>query len=174
MKNVVIFCSASNTIDARYNRIAENLVRRICAAGYGVVSGGTTKGTMGVISGAVASCGGYHKGVVPTFMSELRHPALTETVWTETMAERKGEMRKDTVAAIALPGGIGTIDELVETLVLAKLHQYKGKVMALNTDGFYNPLKDMLDHFVKTNMLEQCDRDLITFPETEDELLSSL
>ena len=81
-------------------------------------------------------------------------------------------MRKDTVAAIALPGGIGTLDELMETHVLRKLHKYEGDIYALNLDGFYNPLKDLLAHFAKTNMTAQQDIDLIRFPETVEDLLA--
>ena len=88
------------------------------------------------------------------------------------MSTRKEAMREDTVAAIALPGGIGTLDELMETHVLRKLHKYEGDIYALNLDGFYNPLKDLLAHFAKTNMTAQQDIDLIRFPETVEDLLA--
>jgi len=173
-KNVLIFCSASYTIDPAYNEAARSLVRALCAKGYGIVSGGTVKGTMGVVSEEVVSCGGEHRGVIPRFMKDLVYPNLTEVVWTDTMSERKEAMREGTCAAVALPGGIGTLDELAETLTLAKLNKYTGKVMALNMNGFYEPLKALLDHYVKTEMLDEASRKLITFPETVEDLVKEL
>ena len=110
--------------------------------------------------------------VLPAFMEGLEHPEVSEVVWTKTMAERKERMREDTVAAIALPGGIGTLEELMETHTLRKLNKYQGEVFALNLDGFYNPLKAILDHFVETKMTERADIDLLHFPDTVEQLLA--
>jgi len=173
-KKLVIFCSASKTIDPKYNQAAREVVRAACLSGYDIVSGGTTKGTMGVVSDEAGKCGIRHKGVIPRFMADVVYPELDEVVWTDTMSERKEKMREGTSMAIALPGGIGTMDELMETLVLSKLDIYKGKVIAYNIDGFYEPLKALLDRFVWTNMLDQKDEDRILFPETIDELKSLL
>ena len=90
------------------------------------------------------------------------------------MAERKELMREGTSAAVALPGGIGTLDELIETLTLAKLDLYAGKILALDIDGFYEPLEALLDHYVSTGMLDQRSRDLISFPKTVEELAGAL
>lgn len=169
-KRAVIFCSANYDIDPVYNQAAREVVRAACLHGYTIVSGGTVKGTMGVVSRAVEEFGGSHRGIVPRFMKDLVYPNLTETVWTDTMAERKEAMREGTSLAIALPGGIGTMDELMETLTLAKLKKYPGKVLALDVEGFYEPLKNFLDHLVETNMLYPVDRDLISFPSTVQEL----
>ena len=109
-RKIVIFCSASNDIDPRFNQAARNLVRAACSLGYAIVSGGTVKGTMKVVADEVVACGGTHIGILPRFMTEYHYPALTRTIWTETMAERKEKMREGTNAAIALPGGIGTLD----------------------------------------------------------------
>ena len=86
------------------------------------------------------------------------------------MAARKEKMREGTCAAVALPGGIGTLDELIETLTLAKLDIYKGQVIALNIDGFFNPLIALLDHYVETGMLDSRSRSLISFPQSVAEL----
>ncbi|MCQ2182295.1 MAG: TIGR00730 family Rossman fold protein [Bacteroidales bacterium] len=169
-KRAVIFCSASKSIDPKYNQAAREVVRAACLSGYDIVSGGTVKGTMGVVSEEALKCGARHKGVIPRFMEDVVYPDLDEVVWTETMSERKEEMRKGTDLAIALPGGIGTMDELMETLVLAKLDIYKGRILAYNIDGFYEPLKELLNKFVWTNMLEKRDEEKILFPESIEEL----
>ncbi len=173
-KKIVIFCSSSYEIDPIYNQAAREFVRAACVRGYGIVSGGVVKGTMGEVADEAVKCGCWHKGVMPRFMEELVCTGLSERVWTDTMSVRKEMMREGTCAAVALPGGIGTIDELMETLVLVKLKQYDGKVLALNMNGFYDTLIAMLDHFVETKMLSAEDRELIKFPATVEELVGYL
>lgn len=173
MKNIAIFCSASKDIDQRFNEGAAKLVTGLCAKGYGIVSGGTIKGTMGVVSDAIAKAGGYHKGVLPCFMADLAHSGLSQVVWTDSMSQRKEEMRRDTVAAIALPGGIGTLDELIETHVLKKLAKYNGRVIVLNLNGFFKPFLALLDHYVATGMLTKADRALVESFDTVEDLIAS-
>ena len=83
-------------------------------------------------------------------------------------------LREGTCAAVALPGGIGTLDELVETLTLAKLGKYPGRIMALNIGGFYDKFIELLDFYVSTGMLDEASRKLISFPATVDELMEML
>jgi len=173
-KKIVFFCSASYGIDPKYNQAARDMVRAACLRGYTIVSGGAIKGTMGAIADEVAKCGGKHIGVLPHFMKDFEHPGLTETVWTDTMSERKEKMREGTCAAIALPGGIGTLDELIETLTLAKLGKYDGQVFALNCGGFFNPLIFLLDYYVETGMLDERSRGLIAFASSVEELAGHL
>lgn len=174
MKKIVFFCSARDQCPKEYNENAAKVVEALCEKGYGIVSGGTVLGTMGVISNTVAKCGGYHKGVLPSFMQGLDFPGLSEVIWTDTMSERKEEMRRDTVAAVALPGGIGTLDELIETHVLVKLRQYHGRVIVLNLGGFFNPFLALLDHYVATGMLTTKDRQLVESYDTAEALLETL
>ena len=163
-RKVVIYCSASYDIDQKYNQAAREVTRAACSLGYTIVSGGAIKGTMGAIGDEVARCGGRHIGVLPRFMEQYKFPGLDEIIWTDTMAERKELMREGTCAAIALIG----------TLTLAKLERYSGKIFALNLDGFYDPLKDLLDHYVRTGMLDTLSRGLIEFPDTVAELVGHL
>lgn len=113
-RKVVIFCSSSQSgIDPKYDSAAKELVRALVERDYTVVSGGTRKGTMGVVSDEVVAAGGRHVGVIPRFMESVVAHELTETVWVDTMSERKEKMREGTCAAVALPGGVGTLEELV-------------------------------------------------------------
>ena len=173
MKKIAIFCSSSENINPDYTAAAREVVGGLCRKGYGIVSGGSYRGTMGTVSDAVKAAGGYHKGVLPEFMLTFVYDGLSEVVWTKTMSERKEEMRRDTVAVIALPGGIGTLDELIETHVLRKLKQYGGRIIALNAGGFYEPFKALLDHYVSEHMLTPADRDLIEFYATPEDLLKT-
>lgn len=173
-KKAVVFCSATKDIDPRYHQAAREIVRAACLAGYDIVSGGVKKGTMDVVAHEASVCGVNVIGIVPTFMKGIEHPDLTEIRWTETMSQRKDAMREGTCLAIALPGGVGTLDELAETYCLAKMGIYKGRVIAFSPNGFYNPFKHQLDHCVKEGMLDKASRELISFPETVEELKSLL
>ena len=173
-RKAVVFCSASGDIDPKYNEAAREVVRALHSYGWTLVSGGSFRGTMGVIADEMKRLGGKHIGVLPRFMAGLEYDGLTEIHWSDTMADRKERMRQGTEAAIALPGGIGTLDEIIETHVLAKLGRYGGKVFALNVDGFFNPFKALLDHYVATGMLEPRDRELLVFADTVEELAEYL
>ena len=160
-KKAVVFCSASGKIDPRYNQAAREVVRAACLYGYDIVSGGTVKGTMDVVCDEAARCGAAVIGVLPRFMKGLEHPKLTDLVWTDTMSDRKERMREGADLAIALPGGIGTVDEMIESFVLVKLHQSRLWLVLYDVDGFWKPFEDLLDYFVRTGMLEPGDRALI-------------
>ena len=155
-----------------YNEAARKLVRGLHAKGYDIVSGGGDRGTMGAITDESIRVGGRHVAVLPRFMAGMERKDVAEVIWTDTMSQRKDRMRENTVAAIALPGGIGTMDELMETLTLAKLGRYSGQIFALNIDGFYDKLIDWLDYLVDTRMLDSDTRELIRFPRTVEELTS--
>lgn len=174
MKKIAVFCSASFNIDQEYNDVARDFVRAASARGYGIVTGGTIKGTMGVISNEMRDNGGYHLGVIPRFMSQYVYPELSEVMWTDTMAERKTLLREGTCAVVALPGGIGTLDELIETFALIHLKQYDGKIMVLDHKGFYQPLKSLLDHYVCCGMLSEETMAKLHFAQNAEELLDLL
>ncbi len=173
-RKAVVFCSASYDIDPKYNEAAREVVRALHAYGWTVVSGGSFRGTMGVVADELERVGGKHIGVIPRFMKGLEHPRLTGLVWAGSMSERKELMREGTSAVIALPGGIGTLDELIEAHVLAKLGRYKGQLLALNLDGFFEPLKALLDHYEAAGMLTPQDRKLVIFVDTPAEMADYL
>ena len=175
MRNkIAVFCSASFEIDPKYNKVAREFVRAASLRGYGIVSGGTIKGTMGEISDELHACGGYHLGVIPRFMEQYVYPDLTEVIWTDTMAQRKTLLREGTCAVVALPGGIGTLDEVIETFALVHLKQYFGKIFILDHEGFYEPLRLLLRHYVDTKMMTEETMSKIIFAQTTDEILDAL
>jgi uncharacterized protein (TIGR00730 family) len=174
MKKIAVFCSASVNIDQEYNEVACEFVRAASSRAFGIVTGGTIKGTMGVISDEMHDNGGYHLGVIPRFMEQYVYPELSEVKWTDTMAERKTLLREGTCAVVALPGGIGTLDELIETFALIHLKQYHGKIMVLDHMGFYAPLKSLLEHYVSKGMLSEETMSKLHFAKTADELLDLL
>ena len=171
---IAVYCSASYDIDPKFNKVAREFVRAASLRGHRIVSGGTIKGTMGEISDELKSCGGYHLGVVPRFMEKLAYPELSEIIWTDTLSERKTFLREDTYAVVALPGGIGTLDEVIEAFTLLYLKQYDGKVCLLNYDGFYDPLVALLQHYVDAKMMTEETLGKLIVANTTEELLSKL
>ena len=174
MRKIAVFCSARHDIDPQYHKVAREFVRAASLRGYGIVSGGTIKGTMGEISDELRDCGGYHLGVIPRFMKQYVYPELSEVIWTDTMAERKTLLRKDTCAVVALPGGIGTLDELIETFALVHLEQHQGKMYVLDHNGFYEPLRQLLQHYVNTGMMSKETFLKMKFARTVEEILDDL
>jgi len=173
-KRALFFCSANTDINPEYNQAAREIVRAACLRGYEIVSGGAIKGMMKIVCDTAKEQNARIRGIMPTFMKGLEYPDLTELVWTETMSQRKDAMREDTSVAITLPGGIGTLDEITETLCLAKLGKYTGKTIIFNYKGFYSIYKQLLEHFVKEGMYPQESLDQIYFPETVEELSALL
>ena len=171
---IAVFCSASFEIDPMYNKVAREFVRAASLRGYGIVSGGAVKGTMGEISDELHSCGGYHLGVIPRFMEQYVYPDLTEVIWTDTMAQRKTLLREGTCAVVALPGGIGTLDEVIDTFVLLHLKKYSGKIFVLNHNGFYEPLRQLLRHYADTGMMTEETMSMMVFAQTPEEILDAL
>ncbi len=171
---IAVFCSASFDIDPKFNKVAREFVRAASLCGYGIVSGGTIKGTMKEIADEVRDCGGYHLGVIPRFMETMVYPDLSEVIWTDTMAERKTLLRKDTCAVVALPGGIGTLDEVIEVFALVHLKQYDGKIFLLNHEGFYEPLRALLRHYVDMKMMTEETFSKIHFADTPSDILTAL
>ena len=168
-KRAVIYCSSSSDIDPIYNEAARQIVRAACLSGYDIVSGGSWRGTMGHVCDEALGLGARVIGVLPRFMKGFEHPRLTECIWTDRMSERKDVMREGTSLAIALPGGIGTLDEVAETYCLAKLGRYPGRVVIFNMNGFYEPFKQQLDLYVERGMMDAASRALVHFPETVGE-----
>ena len=125
---------------------------------------------MGHVCEEALRCGARTIGVLPRFMKGWEYQGLTEYVWTDRMSERKDAMREGTSLAVALPGGIGTLDEIAETYCLAKMGLYPGRVVVFNMAGFYDPFRQLLDRYVEAGMLDAASRALIAFPETVEEM----
>lgn len=168
-KSALFFCSSSD-IDAKYADAARKVVRATCLKGYTIVSGGATRGLMKVVADEACACGAPNIGILPRFMEEFYHPDITQMIWTDTMSQRKDLMRLyGADIAVALPGGIGTLDEFFETYTLAKLGKYDGKVVLFNCYGFYDGVKDLMDTLVRENMLDTKTREILYIPETVEE-----
>jgi uncharacterized protein (TIGR00730 family) len=112
---------------------------------------------MGVLIDKMNELGGDVEGIMPSFMKdiELDHPSLRKLTLVDSMSRRKEMLRENTDAVVALPGGVGTIEELIETYTLKRLGLYPGTVILLNLDGFFNPLLQLFAHLVSEKMLNR-------------------
>jgi len=110
---------------------------------------------MGIIIDTMLAAGAKVEGVVPEFMKELEfhHPDLNNIEVVSSMSQRKDMLRKETDAVVAFPGGMGTLEEFIETFTLKRLGIYSGEVIIFNQEGFYDPLLSLFEHFEKKRVL---------------------
>ena len=134
------------------------------------------RGLMGVIIDTVLDKGTNVEGVIPGFMGEmeLQHPNMKQLEIVETMSRRKELLRENTDAVVAFPGGLGTLEEFLETYTLKRLGQYDGAVIIFNQEGFYNKLLELFDFFVEKNCLGQNFRDSLIVVDTVEQLIDAI
>ena len=144
--NISVFCGASLPHSEQITEAARQLGRAIARGGHTLLYGGSNLGLMGATSGAALQEGGRVVGVIPTFFSDdiIHSQPVSELVRVRTLAERKEYLIAHSDAFIALPGGIGTLDEVFEVLVANQLGQCSKPMGLLNTQGFFNPQIEML------------------------------
>lgn len=152
---VTVYCANSPEAPARFVAAAEELGRLAAASGLATVTGAGSAGLMGAVVRGTLSAGGRAIGVIPRFMVDRGwcNPAMTECHVTETMHERKALLASLGRGAIALPGGIGTMDELMDLLTLCQLGLYRHPVVILNIDGFYSGLLSQFVHADSCDMM---------------------
>lgn len=148
MKKICVYCGSSPGSRAEYAEGAKALAQALVSNNLGLVYGGSNLGLMGVVAQEVLAQGGSAIGVIPESLvtKELAHPALTELIVTRNMHERKAMMAELSDGFIALPGGLGTFEELFEILTWAQLSFHHKPVGVLNVNGYYDGLLSFLDH----------------------------
>ena len=144
--NICVFGASSPEIGTSYLRAARELGELISKNGHTLVFGGGAAGVMGDTARGAESAGGHIIGVVPRFINAdgVSFPGCDELIMTDTMRERKAEMEKLSDAFIVCPGGIGTFEELFEMLSLKQLERHGKAIVILNTDGYYDALRALL------------------------------
>lgn len=159
---VVVYCASSTHIEKVYFDAARQLGKVLAQNDITCITGGGKQGLMGAVNDSVLENGGKVKGIIPQFMidSGWCHPQLSELIVTESMHERKFLMAKHADAAVALPGGFGTLEELAEILTWKQLGLYKNPVVILNTNGYYDPLLAMFDKMINEKFLHPGYRNL--------------
>jgi len=173
---VCVFASSSSRTDNEYVQAASELGALFARAGMNVIYGGGGTGLMGVLADAVIGNGGSITGVIPSFMNDegWGHPYVKEMIVTTDMGDRKRNMFSRADAVVALPGGIGTLEELAEAITLKQLGLFMGPVVILNTLNFYKSLIDFLDHMVAGNFLRAEHKGIWVIADTPKDVLAAL
>ena len=176
LRTICVYAGSSPGADPRYIEAAAALGREIGRRGMGVVYGGGMVGLMGVVADAALAAGAPVTGVIPRALDarEIAHGRLTELVLVETMHERKALMAERADAFVALPGGIGTMEELIEAFTWTQLAIHEKPVGLLDVAGYWAPLGAMLDRAVEARFLSAERRATLLSDEDPAALLDAL
>ncbi len=176
LRAICVFCGSSTPADARYRDAARGLGALVARRGIDLVYGGGSVGLMGELADAALDAGGRVIGVIPAglFAREINHTGLTELHEVASMHERKQLMYDLSDAFIALPGGLGTLEELAEVATWSQLGLHNKPVVLLDVGGFWAPLISQLDRMADVGLLKPAGRDLIQRSQSAEEALGVL
>jgi len=171
-----VFCGASPGRDTRYAEAARGVGEDLARRGIGLVYGGGRVGLMGALADAALAAGGEVTGVIPRGLvdRELAHQGLTELRIVGTLHERKAVMAELADAFIALPGGLGTLEELAEVTSWAQLGLHAKPIGLLDVAGYWRPLLGWLDHAVESGFVAPVHRDLLVVSPDLSSLLDAM
>ena len=172
---IVVYGASSEDIKQEYKDAARETGKLIAEAGCALVCGGGRQGLMKAAIDGALDAGCEAIGVWPQFMidNNWQHPGLTRMIATASMHERKHTMAMMAVAAIACPGGCGTFEELLEIITWRQLNLYRGQVVILNTDGYYDPMLQMFDRAIEQGFMHADHKRLFTVATTAAEAVAA-
>lgn len=158
IRSICVYCGSQPGRDSSYMEAGRALGKSIANHGLRLVYGGGTKGIMGAVASGVLSHGGSVTGIIPEFLMDKeasKHSlgSLTELVVTEDMHQRKHRMFEEADAFVTLPGGIGTLEEIVEIMTWAQLGRHRKPMVFANINGFWEPMLELLDHMASAGFI---------------------
>ncbi|TIN31143.1 MAG: TIGR00730 family Rossman fold protein [Mesorhizobium sp.] len=163
IRSVCVYCGSSPGRDEIYIKAGHLLGRSIAKAGLRLIYGGGTKGIMGAVAEGALKAGGKVTGIIPRFLinkeaTETALGRLDELLITDNMHERKHKMFEKSDAFVALPGGIGTVEEIVEVMTWAQLGHHRKPIVFGNVGGFWDPMLALLDHMAAEGFIHTAQR----------------
>ncbi len=175
-KLLCVYCASSDRLDPKYYMAAAELGVALVAHGWGLVYGGGKTGLMGAVARAVKHEGGHVVGVIPEFMKarELAYDEADEIVTVVTLRERKLLMETRADAFVTLPGGFGTLEEIMEILTLRQLNVVKKPCVFFNQDGFYDDLLRLFDRMLAEKFFKPSNLQLFTVATTVSEIFTQI
>ena len=173
---ICVYCSSSAKIDKSYFEATEKLAKEFVKNNVEVVFGGGAIGLMGKLADTIIENKGKIKGIMPRFMNEVEwaHKKVEDFELTDTMHERKAKFLENIDGLVALPGGSGTLEELLEAITLKRLGQFTKPIVKLNTKGYYEPLKQMLEKCVNEKFMHKKHLEIWSFVEEPEEVLEKI
>lgn len=174
IKSVCVYCASSSKIAPIYFQMAEELGKVLAIEGIRIINGAGKRGLMGALSDSALKAGGEVTGIIPNFMVEKGwcHPGLTKLITVADMHERKETMARLSDAVIALPGGCGTLEELLEIITWKQLGLYLNPIVILNVKHYFDPLLHMFQRAMDENFMKLKHAELWRVAETPEEALS--
>jgi uncharacterized protein (TIGR00730 family) len=174
--SVCVYCASSRQSDPLYRETAARLGAVLARAGVTVVYGGGANGSMGALADAALGNGGRVVGVLPRFMHDLEwgHPGLSELRLVDDLHQRKRCMIQEVDAVIALPGGTGTLEELLEAISWKRLGLHTNPIVLVNERGFFDPLVTLLDRCIDERFMDTQHRAMWTVVATPEETLAAI
>ena len=176
IKQICVYCGSQPGRQPEYQNLAKRLAKALIGAQIGLVYGGASVGIMGIIADEVLALGGRVTGVIPEVLmaKEVAHPNLTELHVVKSMHERKAAMADLADGFIALPGGLGTLEEIFEMLTWAVLGIHKKPCGLLNCNGYYDSLIAFLRHARDEQFIQPAHHQLLICAEDPDHLLARM
>jgi len=176
MLTICVYCASSTQINPLYFEATERLGKILAEAGHAVVFGGGSTGLMGKLADSMLAENAKITGVIPQFMidEDWHHNELTELIVTQTMHERKEKMASMADAAIALPGGCGTLEELLEVITWKQLGIFTKPIIIVNMGGYYDPLIEMLHRAVDEKFMRDIHKNMWEVVETPEDVLNAI
>jgi uncharacterized protein (TIGR00730 family) len=173
---ICVYCASSNKVDKAYFDATQKLAEDIAARGITLVYGGGSAGLMGCLADTVLKNNGQAIGILPRFMEKVEwgHKGLTQLTLVKDMHERKKLLIKDIDGVVALPGGCGTLEELMEVITLKRLGKFTKPIIILNTNGFYNHLKMLLDKMIKEHFMRAEHGEIYQFVNLPEEVIPAI
>lgn len=155
--HITVYSASSGQVPAIYLEAANTLGCLIAKGGHTLINGAGRTGLMGATANACLTNGGKTIGIIPQFMieQEWQHKGMTELIVTPDMHTRKEQMAKLSDACIALPGGVGTLEELLEIITWKQLGLYLKPIVILNTNGYFNPLLQQLEQAIDEHFMRK-------------------
>lgn len=176
MQTICVYCASSTQVKPSYFQETAQLAKILAEANLSVVYGGGSLGLMGQLADSTIEAGGKITGVIPRFMCEVEwnHTGLSELILVETMHERKEKMALMADAIVALPGGCGTFEELLEVITWKKLGIFTNPIIIVNVEGYFDALIMMLNRAVDEHFMREEHREMWKVVETADEVLAAI
>jgi uncharacterized protein (TIGR00730 family) len=161
-KSICVFCASSSKIEAHYFDAAKQLAEVCIENQIHVLYGGGNSGLMGALADGILHGNGKITGIIPSFMKDMHwfHEDVAEMIVVNDMRERKKRMIENVDAVTALPGGVGTLEELLEVITLKQLGRFVKPIIIVNTDGFYDPLLAFFEQMIGMHFMRDTHRDI--------------
>jgi len=171
-----VYCASSTEAHPEHYEATRKLGRLLAEAGITIVYGGGSVGSMGALADAALAAGGRLVGILPKFMNDLEwgHKSLTELRLVDDMHHRKRMMIEESDAIVALPGGSGTFEELLEAITWKRLGLVVSPIVIVNVRGFYDPLRELLDRAIAERFMDERHRAMWTFVDSPEDVLAAI